>query len=207
MSPPGRPKGESLSAQHGGSPASPPGHAKGELLIAQRPGGPSTPPGLENELPSEPGAGAARDAPHIAFVAGETSGDLLAALVLPELRARLPRAQCAGIAGDRMIAAGCEPWHHVGELSVRGYAEVLRHLPRLLALRRRLIRRIPLMLMPRPGLELKMRRSSSIWSVAIEVYRRLSGKNNNFPQNLTRNSRFYTMASIRTISVPVPMCS
>jgi len=78
----------------------------------------------------------------IAFAAGETSGDLLASLVLPELRLRLPEVQCAGIAGDRMIASGCEPWFHVGELSVRGYAEVLRHLPRLLLLRRRFVRRV-----------------------------------------------------------------
>lgn len=81
-------------------------------------------------------------APRIALVAGEASGDLLASLVLPELRARLPAAQCAGIAGERMRAAGCEAWHDVRELSVRGYAEVLRHLPRLLLLRRRLIRRL-----------------------------------------------------------------
>jgi lipid-A-disaccharide synthase len=80
--------------------------------------------------------------PRIAFAAGENSGDLLASLVLPELSARLPGAQCAGIAGDRMVAAGCTAWHHVRELSVRGYAEVLRHLPRLLALRRRFIAQV-----------------------------------------------------------------
>lgn len=75
------------------------------------------------------------------MAAGETSGDLLAALVLPALRARLPAAQCAGIAGARMIAAGCEPWFHVRELSVRGYAEVLSQLPRLALLQRRFIAR------------------------------------------------------------------
>jgi len=78
----------------------------------------------------------------IAFAAGEASGDLLAGLVLPQLRARLPGVHCAGIAGETMIAAGCEPWHHVRELSVRGYAEVLRHLPRLLRLRRDFIARV-----------------------------------------------------------------
>jgi lipid-A-disaccharide synthase len=78
----------------------------------------------------------------IAFAAGEASGDLLAGLVLPELRTRLPSVRCAGIAGDRMIVAGCEPWFHVRELSVRGYAEVLRHLPRLLRLRRAFVRRV-----------------------------------------------------------------
>lgn len=78
----------------------------------------------------------------IAFAAGETSGDLLASLVLPALGERLPQAEFAGIAGDRMIAAGCAPWFHVRELSVRGYAEVLRHLPRLLRLRAAFVRRV-----------------------------------------------------------------
>lgn len=71
----------------------------------------------------------------LAFVAGEASGDLLAAPVIAALRERLPNARFAGIAGDRMVQAGCEPWFHVRELSVRGYAEVLFELPRLLRMR------------------------------------------------------------------------
>lgn len=70
-----------------------------------------------------------------AFVAGEASGDLLAAPVLGALRARIPQARFAGIAGERMIAQGCAAWWHVRELSVRGYAEVIGELPRLLKLR------------------------------------------------------------------------
>ncbi|MFO0146272.1 MAG: allantoinase PuuE [Betaproteobacteria bacterium] len=45
MSPPGRPKGESPSAQREGSPESPPGRPKGESLSAQREGSPESPPG------------------------------------------------------------------------------------------------------------------------------------------------------------------
>lgn len=78
----------------------------------------------------------------IAFVAGEASGDLLAAPVVSEIRQRAPDMRCAGIGGDRMIAAGFDAWHHVRELSVRGYVEVLRHLPRLLRLRRTLRERV-----------------------------------------------------------------
>ncbi len=81
----------------------------------------------------------------IAFVAGEASGDLLAAPVVAALRASIPPFAAAGVAGDRMIEAGCQAWHHVRELSVRGYVEVLRELPRLLRLRRDLVRRV------RPG--------------------------------------------------------
>lgn len=76
------------------------------------------------------------------FVAGEASGDLLAAPVIQALRERYSDLQCAGIAGDRMIAAGCTAWWHVRELSVRGYAEVLRELPRLVRLRADLRRRL-----------------------------------------------------------------
>jgi len=77
----------------------------------------------------------------VAMAAGEASGDMLAGLVLPALHARLGDDQCAGIGGDQMIAAGFDAWWHVRELSVRGYAEVLRHLPRLLRIRRDLMRR------------------------------------------------------------------
>lgn len=77
-----------------------------------------------------------------AFVAGEASGDLLAAPVLGALRARDPQALFAGIAGERMIAQGCEAWWHVRELSVRGYAEVISELPRLLKLRALLRERV-----------------------------------------------------------------
>ena len=47
-----------------------------------------------------------------------------------------------GIGGPRMAAAGVECWHDIGELSVMGLAEVLRHLPRLLRLRHALARRL-----------------------------------------------------------------
>ena len=78
----------------------------------------------------------------IAFVAGEASGDLLAAGVLAELKRREPALMLAGVGGDRMIEAGFDAWEHVRALSVRGYVEVIRHLPRLLRLRNDLFRRI-----------------------------------------------------------------
>jgi len=77
-----------------------------------------------------------------AFVAGEASGDLIAAGVIAELRRRGSELRCVGVGGDRMIASGFEPWAHVRELSVRGYIEVIRHLPRLLRLRSRLLTRL-----------------------------------------------------------------
>ncbi len=78
----------------------------------------------------------------IALVAGEASGDALGAGLIDALRQRFPGAQFAGVAGPRMIAAGCQAWFHSEQLGVMGITEVLRHLPRILRLRSALQRRI-----------------------------------------------------------------
>lgn len=86
-----------------------------------------------------PGAGAAPL--RVGIVAGEHSGDLLGAALITALRERVPQLQCFGVAGPKMIAAGCEAWAPAESLSVMGLAEVLAHLPRLLRLRGELARR------------------------------------------------------------------
>jgi lipid-A-disaccharide synthase len=75
-------------------------------------------------------------APRFVLVAGEASGDLLGAGLIAALRERYPAATFAGVGGPRMQAAGFDAWHASDELAVMGLAEVVRHLPRLLALRR-----------------------------------------------------------------------
>jgi lipid-A-disaccharide synthase len=78
----------------------------------------------------------------IALVAGEASGDLLGAGLIAELRRRYPDAQFAGIGGDAMRAAGMDTWFDASALAVMGLSEVLRHLPRLLRVRRSLRARV-----------------------------------------------------------------
>jgi lipid-A-disaccharide synthase len=80
--------------------------------------------------------------PRIALVAGEASGDLLGAGLIEALGKRYPDATFAGIGGQRMRQAGLAAWWDCGELAVMGLIEVLKHLPRLLRLRRELIRRL-----------------------------------------------------------------
>jgi lipid-A-disaccharide synthase len=75
----------------------------------------------------------------IALSAGEASGDNLGAALIGSLGERLPGARFMGVAGERLVVAGCEPFARSEELSVMGLAEVLPHLPRLLRLRRRFI--------------------------------------------------------------------
>ena len=80
--------------------------------------------------------------PRIVLVAGEASGDNLGAKLIEALRERLPNATFAGIAGPRMIAAGCEAWERAESLAVMGLFEVIPHLPRLLRIRRSLVARL-----------------------------------------------------------------
>jgi lipid-A-disaccharide synthase len=80
--------------------------------------------------------------PALALVAGEASGDNLGAGLLRELAVLAPQLRSFGVAGPGMQAAGCEAWYPSEALAVMGLAEVLRHLPRLLRLRRELLARL-----------------------------------------------------------------
>lgn len=77
----------------------------------------------------------------IAIIAGEASGDLLAARLILALRAQCPDCQFEGIAGTEMQTAGCSSLFPLEKLSVMGLVEVLKHLPELLAIRRQLLER------------------------------------------------------------------
>ena len=81
-------------------------------------------------------------APIIALVAGEASGDQLGAALIARLRETYPQAQFAGIGGKQMQAAGMDVWWDVHQLALFGLFEVLSHLPRLLRLRRELHKRL-----------------------------------------------------------------
>ncbi|HOM15340.1 MAG TPA: lipid-A-disaccharide synthase [Rubrivivax sp.] len=77
-------------------------------------------------------------APRLAMVAGEASGDLLAALLLGGLRQRWPGLSSFGIGGPRMAELGFDAWWPQHKLAVHGYADALRHYPELSGLRRQL---------------------------------------------------------------------
>jgi lipid-A-disaccharide synthase len=76
-----------------------------------------------------------KPAPHIAMVAGETSGDLLAGLLLDGFMARWPDVQSEGIGGPNMQARGFKAHWPSEKLAVRGYVEVLRHYREIVGIR------------------------------------------------------------------------
>ena len=77
-----------------------------------------------------------------ALVAGETSGDLLAGLLLGGVRQRWPDLQSFGIGGPQMAAQGFDAWWPSEKLAVRGYVEVLRHYREIVGIRSQLQQRL-----------------------------------------------------------------
>jgi lipid-A-disaccharide synthase len=84
---------------------------------------------------------AAAEPLRVAIVAGESSGDQLGAALIGAMRAHVPNVHFFGMAGPKMIAAGCDAWAASEEIAVMGFTEVLPHLPRILRLRSSLVAR------------------------------------------------------------------
>lgn len=80
--------------------------------------------------------------PRVAMVAGETSGDLLAGLLLDGLKSRWPGVQTLGIGGPQMVRRGFEAWWPSDKLAVLGYVEVLRHYREIVGIREQIKQRL-----------------------------------------------------------------
>ncbi|MCC5812373.1 MAG: lipid-A-disaccharide synthase [Ectothiorhodospiraceae bacterium] len=78
----------------------------------------------------------------VGIIAGELSGDYLAAGLMRELRLLHPDVEFVGIGGERMADQGMQSYYPLESLSVMGLMEVLRHLPSLLRIRRDVVRRL-----------------------------------------------------------------
>jgi len=74
----------------------------------------------------------------VGMVAGEASGDLLAAHLIAALKARRRAILFSGIGGPKMLAQGFQSHYPMEKLSVRGYAEVLKHYREIMGIRRSL---------------------------------------------------------------------
>ncbi len=80
--------------------------------------------------------------PTIFLSAGEASGDQHGAALATALRRRVPGVRLLGLGGSEMAAAGVELLAELDRLAILGFAEVVRHLPDLLSLRREVRRRL-----------------------------------------------------------------
>jgi lipid-A-disaccharide synthase len=81
-------------------------------------------------------------APLIFVSAGEASGDHYGAELITALKAVLPDARFTGLGGTAMEVAGQQRVIRAEDVAVMGITEILRHIPRILASYRKLVRSI-----------------------------------------------------------------
>jgi len=75
----------------------------------------------------------------IGISAAETSGDLLGAKLIDSLKKQNPAIDVEGLAGEKMLASGCDQLWDQRLVNVMGFSEVLKKLPSLLRLRKTII--------------------------------------------------------------------
>ena len=74
----------------------------------------------------------------VMMIAGEASGDLHGAGIVRQLKAMHHTLEVFGVGGDKMKAEGMNLVYHVSELSVMGFTEVAKQLPRIYSVERAL---------------------------------------------------------------------
>ena len=75
----------------------------------------------------------------ILLIAGEASGDIHAAKLLREMKKVEPGIEVFGIGGDECAAEGMEIVEHIDNMAMMGFVEVIRHIPRIKRLMKRLV--------------------------------------------------------------------
>ncbi len=73
------------------------------------------------------------------WIVGESSGDRHASHIISEMSRLKPDWSHSGMCGTEMFASGCEEVVNLSEAALMGLTEVIRHLPRLLKLREKLV--------------------------------------------------------------------
>jgi lipid-A-disaccharide synthase len=106
----------------------------------------------------------------IGIVAGEASGDQLAASVVRALAERVDDLSVVGVGGEALAEVGAELWSDYQPMAVMGLVEVLGHLPGLLRFRADLRRR---MLAARPDIVLGV--DSPDFNIGLEKSLRTAG--------------------------------
>jgi len=110
------------------------------------------------------------------IVAGEQSGDLHGSNLINSIKKLHPDASFIGHGGDRMISSGLEVMHHVNDLAIMGFTEVIKHLPFMINVmgesleKIKLIRPNRIILIDYPGFNLRLAKNTRPHGIPISYF-------------------------------------
>jgi len=110
------------------------------------------------------------------IITGEVSGDLIGAALIMELKSSQPDLIITGIGGDKMKAAGMNLLYHTNQMAFLGFVEVVKHLPFIRQVQKRLIEVIKeknincIVLIDYPGFNLSIAKKLKPLGVKIIYY-------------------------------------
>ncbi len=110
------------------------------------------------------------------LITGEVSGDLIGASLIKELKSLNPDLKVTGIGGDRMKSAGMDLIYHTDQMAFLGFVEVVKHLPFIHQVQKKLIDRIKsekincVVLIDYPGFNLSIAKKLKPLGVKIIYY-------------------------------------
>jgi len=110
------------------------------------------------------------------IITGEVSGDLIGASLIRELKIKNPDLRITGIGGDKMKTAGMDLIYHSDQMAFLGFVEVVKHLPFIRQVQKKLIRIIEqekincVVLIDYPGFNLSIAKKLKSLEIKIIYY-------------------------------------
>jgi lipid-A-disaccharide synthase len=113
---------------------------------------------------------------NIFILAGEESGDIHGSILVKEMLKMSPEIKFFGHGGDKMKAAGVEIIEHISSLSMVGFTEVIRHLPRMFNLMNETVNTIKslrpdrVILIDYPGFNLRLAKKINKLNIPVTYF-------------------------------------
>ena len=110
------------------------------------------------------------------IITGEVSGDLIGAALIKELKYLNPHLNIVGIGGDKMSEKGMELIYHSDQMAFLGFVEVVKHLPFIRSVQKKLIEVIKkesiknVVLIDYPGFNLSIAKKLKALGVKVIYY-------------------------------------
>ncbi|MHB8155507.1 MAG: lipid-A-disaccharide synthase [Candidatus Omnitrophota bacterium] len=160
---------------------------------------------------------------NIFIVCGEPSGDILAGNLVKEIQKIGPQIKFSGVGGLQLAKTGAEIFYDISNLSVMGFFDVLKKLPRFLKLKKTILKRINthqpdcLILVDFSGFNLRLaqainKRIPVIYYVSPQVWASREGRINSIKKFISKmvvlfkfEEEFYKKREIQSTYVGHPL--